>query len=47
MIPKKWKDIYEWVAGGIAPLVWKEALTRTASDTQTAREKAKEKFSQF
>ena len=47
MIPRKWQDIYEWVAGGIAPLVWREALSRTAPDSQTAREKAKEEFSQF
>ena len=47
MIPKKWQDIYEWSAGGIASLVWREALARTAPYTQTARDKAKEEFSQF
>ena len=44
MIPKKWQDIYEWVAGEIAPLVWMEALARTAPDTQMAREKQRRSF---
>ena len=47
MIPKKWQDIYEWVAGGLAPLSWRVALSRTSPIGQTARERTKEEFSQF
>ena len=44
MIPKKWQDIYEWVAGGIASLVWREALARRAPDTHMAGEKQRRSF---
>ena len=44
MIPKEWHDIYEWVAGRVAPLMWREVLSRTAPDNQTAREEQRRSF---
>ena len=44
MIPKKWHDIYEWVAGGVTPFVWREALLRTEPDNQTDREEQRRSF---
>ena len=47
LIPKKWQDIYEWFASGIAPSQWREALNRTAPRAHSATEKAREGFSKF
>ena len=35
LLPKKWRDIYKWPAGQVAPKPWREALARTALGTQT------------
>ena len=45
LIPKKWQDIYEWCASGIAPSQWREALDRTAPRAHSATERAREGFS--
>ena len=45
LLPEEWRDIYEWLAGRVAPKPWREALARTASVTQTEAERAKEGFS--
>ena len=47
LIPKKWQDIYEWFASGIAPSQWREALDRTAPRAHSATERAREGFSKF
>ena len=41
LIPKKWQDIYEWFASGIAPSQWREALDRTAPRSHSATGKGK------
>ena len=44
LVPEKWRDIYEWFGGRIAPKSWREALARTAPQTMTAVETEKEGF---
>ena len=45
LIMEKWKDIYEWYAGGVAPKAWKEALAKTAPSTMSEINLTKEGFS--
>ena len=47
LIPKKWQDIYEWFAIGIAPCQWREALDRTSPQAYKAKERVKEGVSKF
>lgn len=45
LLPEKWKDIYKWLSGRVAPKPWREALARSAPVKQTEAERAKEGFS--
>jgi len=41
----KWLDIYEWFAGKKAPKDWVERMTKSAPETRSAVEAARERFS--
>ena len=47
LLPEEWRDIYEWLAGRVAPKPWREALAKTAPVTQTEAERANEGFSHW
>ena len=47
LLPEEWRDIYEWLAGRVAPKPWREALARTAPATQTVAGRANEGFSHW
>ena len=44
MLPEKWRDIYDWYAGRVAPKAWRDALARTRPSTMSALDMAKEGF---
>ena len=45
LIPEKWLDIYEWFAGKKAPKEWVERMARSAPQTRSDMEAAREGFS--
>ena len=44
MLPEKWRDIYDWYAGRVAPKAWRDALAKTRPSTMSALDMAKEGF---
>ena len=46
-LSEKWRDIYEWYAGRIAPKAWRDGLASTAPVTMTGVSLANEWFSPY
>ena len=44
MLPEKWRNIYEWYAGRVAPKAWRDALATTRPSKMSALDMAKEGF---
>ena len=47
LIPEKWLDIYEWLPGKKTPKEWIERMTRSAPQTRSEMEAARERFSSW
>ena len=45
LLPEKWRDMWEWFGGRVAPQAWRDALAKTAPSTMTDLEKVKEQHS--
>ena len=43
LLPEKWRDMWEWFAGRVAPQAWRDALAKTALSTMMDLEKVKER----
>ena len=47
LLPRDWRDIYEWFGGGVAPRNWREALQSTEPVGFTEIDWIKEEFNQM
>ena len=45
LIPERWLVIYEWFAGKKAPQAWVDRMARSAPETRTDQEAARERHS--
>ena len=47
LIPQRWLAIYEWFAGKKAPKEWVDRMARSAPETRSEVEAARERYSKW